>query len=450
MMYQIVESSDDSRIGYQPFGGSLKFWLCKDHEVILSGPAETGKTRSVLEKLDALAWKYSGARLAIIRKTYTSAVSSVVQTYEKKVLGAWDEKAQHFDPTKTPVRKFGGEKPQWYDYPNKSRIVVGGLDNPEKFLSSEYDAIYVNQAEEIALHDWETLATRCTGRAGNMPYAQLLGDANPGPPTHWILGRRDSGALTFLESRHEDNPTLFNPNTGEITEQGRRSLSVLDALTGVRKQRLRHGRWVQAEGVVYEEWDRTVHLIPRFEIPTDWRRIRAIDFGFTNPFTCLWIAVDNDGRMYLYRELYMTKRTVKVHSAQINRLSEGETIEVTIADHDAEDRATLEENEISSEPAIKDISVGIEKVQERLKPAGDGKPRLFLLEDSLIEADEDLRSKHEPVCTEQEFDVYEWPKTQDGKPKKEAPVDRFNHGLDALRYAAMYLNALDYGGAGFF
>lgn len=464
MIYQILEAPADSAVGFCPYGGAFQAWRCKDHEIILAGPAETGKTRSILEKLDALAWKYNGARLAIVRKTYKSAVASVIQTFEKKVLGAWDEQTQRFDANKTPVKKYGGERPEWYDYPNKSRIIVGGLDNAEKFLSSEYDVIYVNQAEEVSLHDWETLATRCTGRAGNMPYAQLLGDANPGPPTHWMLGRRSEGVLTFFESRHEDNPTLFNPDTGEITEQGKRSMAVLDALTGVRKQRLRYGRWVQAEGVVYEEWDRTVNLIPRFDIPPSWRRVRAVDFGYTNPFVCQWWAIDNDSRMYLYREIYMTRRTVKVHVDTIKRIEAGvplslwsemddaqkntawqknrERIEMSVCDHDAEDTATLYENGLEEiVPAQKEIEVGIQKVKERLKKAGDGKARLFVLEDSLVELDEALHEAHQPTCTEQEFDVYEWPQGKDGKSMKEVPVDMYNHGLDALRYTAMYVDA---------
>jgi hypothetical protein len=72
-----------------------------------------------------------------------------------------------------------------------------------------------------------------------------------------------------------------------------------------------------------------------------WRKIRAIDFGYVNPFVCQWWAIDNDGRMFRYRELYMTGRTVKDHADKINLLSSGESYEATICDHDAEDRATL-------------------------------------------------------------------------------------------------------------
>ena len=388
---------------------------------MISGPAETGKTWACCQKLNALLWKYPGATGAVVRKTRQSMNGSVLATY-KKVLGP-----------DTPVRAYGGENPEWFDYPNGSRLYIGGMDNASKILSAERDFIYVNQAEELTLADWETLLTRASGRAANAPYPQLFGDCNPGPPTHWIKQRP---SILLLESRHEDNPTLFDEQ-GQLTQRGARTLAILDSLTGVRYQRLRLGKWVAAEGMVYETFDRAVHLVDRFPIPSDWWRMRAIDFGYTNPFVCLWIAVDHDGRLYVYREIYMTGRTVEAHAAQIKALSEGERIRFTVADHDAEDRATLAAKGIPTLPANKAISPGIQAIQDRLKRAGDGKPRLFLLRDSLVEADQGLADARKPYCTEHEFDSYQWPKGQDGRAMKEVPVDLYNHGMDSLRYAVM-------------
>jgi hypothetical protein len=109
-----------------------------------------------------------------------------------------------------------------------------------------------------------------------------------------------------------------------------------------------------------------------------------------------------------------------------------------VADHDAEGRATLEEGGIWTLPAVKDLSRGVQAVQDRLKPAADGRPRLFLFRGALRERDESLVERRLPVCTAQEFEVYAWPKGADGKPVKEVPVDLHNHGLDALRYAVMW------------
>lgn len=410
-------------------GGASQLLASTAGEAMLSGPAETGKTIGSLVKLHNLATKYPNSQWAIMRKTYASTVASVVQSFKRKVLTL----------AKFDVEPYGGERPQWFDYPNGSRIWVGGMDNPSKVLSQELDGVYVNQCEELELEDWETLSTRTTGRAGNVPYPQLWGDCNPGPPTHWILQRRNEKKLAFFESRHEDNPSLFRPD-GTITEQGKRTLEKLGNLTGVRLQRLRFGKWVQAEGTVYEGYDAAVHLIDRFEIPGDWPRYRVIDFGYVNPFVCQWWAADHDGRLYRYREIYMTKRTVATHAQLINALSSGESYVATIADHDAEDRATLAENGIHTTPADKDISTGIQSVADRLKAQGDGRARIFFLRDSLVEADPELIEARKPTCTEHEMDVYVWPKASDGKAVKEVPVKEYDHGMDSMRYLVKHVD----------
>lgn len=411
-------------------GGTLQMLESKAHEVILTGPYETGKTYATLYKLHLLLCIFPRSRALMTRKTYKSLVGGAVVTYETKILPVKPEHQQ------SKIKKFGGIKPEMYLYPNESVIVVSGMDNPDKVLSAEYDFIYVNQAEELVLDDWEKLIGRATGRAGNAPYTQVLGDCNPGPPTHWI---KQSKSLQLLETRHEDNPRLFDAKAGKWTEHGKRSLQVLDSMTGLRYKRGRLGLWVAAEGQVYE-FDPVVHLVNWFEPPKEWRRIRAIDFGLKNPFTCLWLAIDPDERLYLYREIYMTGRTVRAHAVKINELSKGERIEATIADHDAEDRATLAENGIQTIAADKRIKVGIEKIEDRLKLAGDGKPRLYLCRDALVEVDEELKINYKPYNTEQEFASYVYPPGIDGKPNKELPVDLDNHGLDALRYGVMYLD----------
>lgn len=275
------------------------------------------------------------------------------------------------------------------------------------------------------LDHYEKLVGRVTGRAGNAPYPQLIADCNPDVPTHWILAR---DRLRRFKMRHQDNPTLYDQATGEITDLGRLSMEALHALTGVRRKRGLEGLWVGVEGMVYEGWDRNVHLVDRFEIPRDWRRIRVCDFGYVNPFVCQWWAIDGDLRMYLYRELYMSQRTVATHAAMIKKLSAGEAYEATIADHDAEDRATLRENGIETIPADKRVTVGIEKVQERLVIQGNGKPRLFILRDSLVEKDVSLEVKFKPTNTADEFPAYAWQQAADGKPAKEEPVKVDDHG----------------------
>lgn len=408
---------------------------------MVSGPAGTGKSRACLEKLHYLAESTPGLRALIVRKTRESLTESGLVTFEEKVVPAGHP---ILDGAQRRMR-------QAYHYPNGSEIVVGGLDKPGKIMSTEYDLAYVQEAIELNEDAWEALTTRL--RNGVLPYQQLLADTNPDSPRHWLKKRCDIGRCLLLESRHEENPTLWDRAAGEWTESGRKYIEKLDALTGARYQRLRRGRWVQAEGVVYDGWDRAVHLIDPFPIPPQWPRYWSIDFGYTNPFVCQFWAEDSDGRLYLYREIYRTQRLVEDHARAILEAASAivDGIEkwlpgradprprVIVCDHDAEDRATLERHlRVSTTPAFKAVSPGIQAVASRLKVAGDGKPRLFVFRGALVRRDMDLDEAKKPCCTEEEFDGYIWDKTAAAghkeKRPKEVPIDFNNHGMDALRY----------------
>lgn len=424
-------------------GAARAMWHDQGPELITAGPYETGKTYSCLHKVHALCTKYPGTNALMARKQYAALITSAYQTYARKILP--------FPPGHDycPVEVFGGNRPEWVSYPNGSRIVIAGLDVPEKVLSAEYDLAFIPQAEELRLHDYEQIVSRCTGRAGNMPYAQVILDANPGPPQHWILQRVQAGALTMYKAKHKDNPTLWDEKNQRWTTQGERTMKRLNSLTGLRYKRGVLGLWAGSEGQVYDQFDETVHVVDRFEIPDYWPRYRVMDFGFTHPANVQWWAEDSDGRLYMYREIYMTGRTTAEHiyglgptSPGILSLSRGEEyVDPMICDHDAEDRATLEKSGIRTVAARKDIRTGLEAVQERLKVQGDGKPRLMYLRGSLVELDDTLGDYYKPTNTVEEYGSYVWRDISNQKEasvRDEVPIDLDNHGMDATRYMVMH------------
>lgn len=427
--------------GYEFYGGNKELWHRRDIEILLSGPYETGKTLSALSKLHALCIKYPGCRVLMTRKLYASLVSTALVTYYKKILP--------FPPSspRCPVTIFGGGRPETITYPNGSEIVVAGLDNADKILSGEYDFAYINQAEELTLHDWEQVLSRTTGRAGNAPYSQVIGDANPGADTHWLLKRP---SIVRLDITHEDNPSLYDHDRNEWTEQGERTRAILSSMTGLRYKRGFLGLWAGAEGQIYEGFDESVHVIDPFPIPYTWRRWRVIDFGYTHPFVCQWWAADHRGVLYLYREMYMSGRLVEEHvngwrgKPGILELSGHEQYEATICDHDAEDRATLERWGIRTVRADKMIRPGIEALQIRLRQDADGRSGIYFMRDALVEEDETLKLRYKPLRTTEEIPGYAWPsfdaRRKEQSPKDEVPLRADDHGLDCLRYLVMYVD----------
>jgi hypothetical protein len=427
-------AAEPVEITYAPRGAARAIFADHAPELVTTGPAGTGKTLAWCQKAHLIAATRRQVRILFCRKTRQSLKESVIPTYENKV-----------NPFADGVvwRAAKGR----YEYPNGSVIALGGLDKPSRIMSTEWDLIIVFECTECSVGEWEALSTRL--RNNRMPYQQLGGDANPDAATHWLRQRIDAGKTREYVSYHEDNPTLFDPVTGEQTAIGTSYLAKLDNLTGVRYLRLRKGKWAAAEGIVYEEWDRAIHLVDRFTPPMDWPRYWVIDFGFTHPFVWqLWVR-DNDGRLYLWREIYRTRRLVEEHARAIfdcvSRAQDGgkpdRAPSLIICDpEDAEGRATLSRTWLqlgaavtSTVAAHKSVTRGIQEVQGRFKPAGDNRPRLFLMRDARIhDPDQELVDARLPTCTADEVESYVWQPNAQGK--REQPVKLNDHGMDAMRY----------------
>lgn len=56
------------------------------------------------------------------------------------------------------------------------------------------------------------------------------------------------------------------------------------------------------EGTSFPEFSREIHVCETFKPPKHWRRWRANDPGYTDPFAWLWLTVDEEGIVYMYRE----------------------------------------------------------------------------------------------------------------------------------------------------
>jgi phage terminase large subunit len=411
---------------------------------MVAGPAETGKTFAALWKLDRLLASTPGAQAVLVRKVRDTIFSTVLQTFQSILKFSGSN-----------ATAYGGQRPQWYDYPNGARLWLAGMDDPGKALSSERDFVYVNQAEQISADEWSVLCTRATGRAGHSDQPQVFGDCNPGPPHHWIL-HRDS--LRVLHSRHEDNPTLHDGTTW--TEQGKRTLAVLDALPGVLRDRLRFGRWVSAEGVVFVV-DPTVHVLSREQLvalriltsagklgPAVRKVIAGVDWGFTAP-GCLGVwALDGDWRMYLIHERYRTQRLIGWWVDVARECKAEFNVSTFVCDPSMPayimefQRAGLEavEGDNDREP-------GIQAVQTRLQVAGDKRPRLFFAEDATVDVDQALLAQRLPTGTRQECDalVHKPDTKTTGKPAKPGETLGPDHGADQMRYVARFADLFGLG-----
>ena len=412
---------------------AAELMTCKDAEVVIKGPAGTGKSLALLHRGNIVLRKYPGARGLLVRKTRSSLTESALVTYETQVI---TRNLAVYPDAQAQQRKIR----QSYVYPNGSVLVVAGMDTPERVMSTEYDIVLVPEATELTEHDWELLLTRL--RHGKISgYQQIVADMNPIYPNHWLNKRISDGKAKMLFSRHEDNPELWDG--AKWTVKGEAYLDKLKRLSGVRYLRLFKGVDAAAEGVVYPDFQWSRHTVPPFKVPKDWRKLRVIDFGFRHAFVCQWWAVDPDGVMYRYREIFHSQRIVEEHAKQINRLSGDERYEVTLADHDAEDRATLHKNGIKTQRAFKVVRLGIDAVTLRIQ-----EDRIFYFRDEeldgvrygRVERDPLLAEQGRPTSTVEEYDSYSYPPAKEGSAGKEDPVKEMDDGMDCTRYAVAHVD----------
>jgi phage terminase large subunit len=321
-----------------------------------------------------------------------------------------------------------------FEYRNGSQLwVVGVRDEAQREnlrsigKDGSFDIAWMEEANKLTLNDHQELSTRLRSTKGG--FRQVIYSTNPDHPEHWIKKLLiDKKQAAVYYSRPEDNPT--NPLD---------YIEALQNLTGVFRQRMWEGLWVQAEGAIYPQYNSSIHLLDRRIItPHDGRYIVTVDFGYTAPFSATLWKINHDGVMFQVKQIYRTQRLVEEHAPEIKKMILGcgipiPRVEKWICDHDAEDRATLEKHlGIATTAAYKAITPGIEAVQARFKHN-----RLFLNLNAVDDPDELLEKAYLPTCTADEVPAYSW-----SDKKQDTPIGENDHGCDEMRYAVAYVDKL--------
>jgi len=289
-------------------------------------------------------------------------------------------------------------------------VLFRTADQPERLRGLNLNWAYLDEAALMAEKTWKI----------------VLGRLRIGKPSAWVT-TTPAGYnwiwKQWVESRDPQYEMIHAPTEDNTFLQSAYLEDLRANYVGEIARQELEGEFVAFEGLVYPNFSRELHL-KDVEPKADWQRFRSIDYGYTNPFVCLWGAVDEDGRLYVYDEHYRAKTLLGDHASAIQRRN-GHA-QWTVADHDAQDNAELTAKGIGSRPAQKDVLVGIQKVMARLHPAGDGRPRLY------------IHSRCSNLL--REMGQYRWNESKEGRNDKEEPVKENDHAMDALRYMVMELD----------
>ncbi len=428
-------------------------------EVLIEGAAGTGKSRGIGHLLFWAAHRWPGIRILVVRKTRASLTNSFLQTWEDEVVPAGHEMLNG---------AARGHRDN-YDFGNGSVMELGGLDHPSRLYSTQYDIVYVQEAIELTLDEWERFFRALRHFQGGksapdkaIKFQLLLGDTNPGPETHWLNERCKEGTCERLVSKLEDNPKFFDVETNTWTFDGLAFRGGLMKLSGPRRMNLLEGKWGSIEGMVWDTYDSNVHLINRPDDPKNLKRelgityyIGAVDWGYSDPGVFQVWGIDAQKRAYRVAEWYTTNALQEWWTEQIVAAVEEFTpMRVIVCDPaGAKERAALNVrlSKIGKNPIAipadnqrhssnKGDLVGLDLVRERFVKDASGKAHIYFLRDSLRARDEWLELNKQPTCTEREIPGYVYLVDETGKPSRERTDQACpDHGCDATRYMASFL-----------
>lgn len=290
----------------------------------------------------------------------------------------------------------------------------------EKFQGSSLDFVWFD--EEPPKDIYEECVMRVMDRRGD-----IFGTMTPLKGMTFIyneiyLNRRKNPEIWCEFMSWEDNPYLPAKEI-KLLE------SSLDAHS---LDSRRYGRFSAGEGLVYPEFDPSVHVIPPFRIPDEWQDMISIDPGLNNPLSAHWYAVDWDGNVYVVAEHFAAGKDVEYHSRAIKNIcaslgwkGDGAGRYSALIDSAASQRTLASEKSVAElfrENGImvntkvnKDVFSGICRVKEYLKRS-NGKADIYIFD----------------TCANmiEEFSGYCW--AGGDSPKK---VD--DHCMDELRYYIM-------------
>ena len=252
-----------------------------------------------------------------LRKTGKSASESFDDLINSVLVG----RVRHqYNPSKNILK-----------FPNGSKIILGGFEaerDIDKYVGIQYDVIAIEERNQLSgdkilklkgslrttKPNWRT-RTYSSFNPGNIGHNEVK-------ETFIIPYQKEEEKRTrFIPATYKDNPYLKDEY-----------VDYLENLPGSLGKAWREGNFDIFEGQYFREWNRDQHVVVPFEIPKSFKRFRAYDHGTANPACCKWYALDYDGRLYVYKELYVTGWNVDQIADEINRMSEGETYEYSVAD----------------------------------------------------------------------------------------------------------------------
>lgn len=367
---------------------------CNSEIVVNVGGARSSKSFSLAQLFIIKLLTESNKRFLVLRKTLPSMR---ISTYKLIIdllseYGIY-EPANHNKTGRTYVHR-------------NNFLHFTGLDDPQKIKSTEWNYVWMEEANEFSWEDFITLKTRMSAKSGDGKPNQMFLSLNPCDKGNWVYQKviksksskvkKLKSQIVVFESNYLNNPFLSTDYVNSLLALKDEDETYYKIYT--------LGQWAVPKNLIYNNWEITENFPENFD-----EVIYGLDFGFNNPTALVKIGY-YDGNIYLKQTIYETKLT---NEQLIGRMKELIDAKHDFIYADCAEPQRIEEiyrAGFNIHPAEKSVRDGIDFLKRR---------KLYVHPEScdLIE----------------ELKKYKWKEDRDGKILDE-PVKFMDHAMDALRY----------------
>ena len=307
---------------FQPNPGPQTQYLASsEREVLYGGAAGGGKSYATLA--DPL------------RDMNNSDFSGLLVRHTTEELRELIQKSQELYPKAIPGIKWSERKSQWTT-PRGGRLWMSYLDKDTDVMRYQGQAFNYVAFDEMTQwnspYAWNYMRSRLRSSSKELGL-YMRATTNPGGPGHswvkkmfidpapantpfWATDIETGETLTFPKGHSKEGQPLFKRrfipaslfDNPYLAESGDYEAMLLSLPEHQRKQLL-EGNWDVNEGAAFPEWNRAIHVVEPYKIPSSWTKFRACDYGYGSFSGVVWFAVSPSEQLVVYRELYCSKVT---------------------------------------------------------------------------------------------------------------------------------------------
>ena len=322
--FSVIESEKQKQeVVFAPNEGpQTEFLAASEREVLYGGAAGGGKSFGLLA--DPMRYFSNPNFNGLILRRTNDELRELI----------W--KSQELYPKAFQGAKWAEKKSQW-TFPSGAKLWLTYLERDQDVLRYQGQAFSYVAFDELTQYPtpfaWNYMRSRLRTTDPTLPI-YMRATTNPGGSGHgWVKrtfidpapanskfiakdiesgedmvypdGHEKAGEplfyRRFIPASLKDNPYLM--------EGGQYEANLL-SLPEMQRRQLLEGDWAVADGAAFSEFRSKVHVIEPYEIPTDWRRFRSCDYGYSSYSAVHWFAIDPSyNTLVCYRELYLSKHT---------------------------------------------------------------------------------------------------------------------------------------------